>query len=243
MDPRSALMVHAALEMTAIGVGIQLYARALRRRGNASLTRGPAFAVVIGCLLGAIAGSKIAVWLEYPHLVRLYWGSPLLVFTGQSIVGGMIGGLIGVEISKRIAGIQQSTGDAFVVPLAVGIAIGRIGCFLAGLHDDTFGVATSLPWGVDFGDGVRRHPTQLYDIALVLVLGFALVRARPWLSRESGLGFKLFLAGYLAWRLAIDTLKPVPYEYLGGLSGIQLLAAAFLVAYAPFVVHQLRRLA
>lgn len=242
MDARSALMVHAALEMAAIGIGIQLYARNLRRQGGVSLTRGPAFAVVIGCLLGAIAGSKLSVWLEYPHLVRLYWGSPLAIFTGQSIVGGLIGGLIGVEISKRMAGIQGSTGDAFVMPLVVGIAIGRIGCFLAGLHDDTFGIATSLPWGVDFGDGIKRHPTQLYDIAAVLVLGLALARALPWLSREPGLEFKLFLAGYLAWRLAIDALKPVPYAYAGALSGIQLLAAAFLAGYTPLIVRQLRRL-
>jgi prolipoprotein diacylglyceryltransferase len=207
------------------------------------LLRGPGFAVALGCLLGAIAGSKLAVWMEYPHLVRLYWGSPLLVFTGQSIVGGLIGGLIGVEIAKKLAGIRRATGDDFVMPLVVGIAIGRIGCFLAGLHDDTYGVATELPWGVDFGDGVKRHPTQLYDIVVVVTLGLALARARPWLAREPGLEFKLFLAGYLLWRLVIDGFKPVPFAYPGGLSGIQLLAAAFLIGYTPLVARQLRRLA
>jgi phosphatidylglycerol:prolipoprotein diacylglycerol transferase len=243
MDVRSALLVHAVLEMTAIGVGVRLYARNLRLRGNASLLRGPGFAVALGCLLGAIAGSKLAVWMEYPHLVRLYWGSPLLVFTGQSIVGGLIGGLIGVEIAKKLAGIRRATGDDFVMPLVVGIAIGRIGCFMAGLHDDTYGVATELPWGVDFGDGVKRHPTQLYDIVVVVALGLALAHSRPWLAREPGREFKLFLAGYLLWRLVIDGFKPVPYAYPGGLSGIQLLAAAFLIGYTPLVARQLRRLA
>lgn len=242
MDMRSALLVHAAFEMTAIGVGARLYTLNVRRHGQGSLTRGPGFVVAIGCLLGAIAGSKLAVWLEYPHLVRLYWGSPLLVFTGQSIVGGLIGGLIGVETAKKLSGIHRSTGDAFVMPLVVGIAIGRIGCFLAGLHDDTFGVATEMPWGVNFGDGVKRHPTQLYDIAAVLSLGLALAWARPRLAAEPGLEFKLFLTGYLAWRLAIDALKPVPYSYFDGLSGIQMLAALFLVAYLPLVFRQLRRL-
>ena len=83
----------------------------------------------------------------------------------------------GVEIAKRAAGVTASTGDAFVVPLAVGIAIGRMGCFVAGLHDDTYGNATTLPWGVDFGDGVARHPTQLYDIAFVCAAALVLVRA------------------------------------------------------------------
>jgi len=243
IDARSALLIHALFEMLAIGVGAQLYARNLRRQGSGSLTSGANFRVAVGCLVGAIAGSKLAIWLEYPHVMSLYWGSPLLIFTGQSIVGGLIGGLIGVEIGKRIAGITRSTGDAFVMPLIAGIAIGRIGCFLAGLHDDTFGIATSLPWGVDFGDGVKRHPTQLYDIAFVLTLGALLRWQRPWLSREPGLEFKWFLAGYLAWRVGIDSLKPVPFAYIGGLSGIQLLATGFLAVYLPALIRQMRRLA
>jgi phosphatidylglycerol---prolipoprotein diacylglyceryl transferase len=243
MDAGSALLVHTALEMAAIGAGARLYALSLHRHGHGSLTHGSGFVVALGCILGAIVGSKLAVWLEYPHLVRQYWGSPLLVLTGQSIVGGLIGGLAGVEIAKKIAGVRHATGDDFVLPLVVGIAVGRIGCFLAGLHDDTYGVATEVPWGVDFGDGVKRHPTQLYDIALVLALGIFLTRAQRWLSAEPGLQFKLFLAGYLAWRVVIDSFKPVPYFYFGALSGIQLLAAAFLCGYVPLVVRQMRRLA
>ena len=48
-------------------------------------------------------------------------------------------------------------------------------CFLAGLHDDTYGLPTAAPWGMDFGDGIPRHPTQLYEIAVVLPLGLALM--------------------------------------------------------------------
>jgi phosphatidylglycerol---prolipoprotein diacylglyceryl transferase len=242
MDVRSALVVHTVLEMTAIAVGVRVFARNLRLRRNESLLQGAGFAVALGCLLGAIAGSKLAVWLEYPQLVRQYWGSPLLILTGQSIVGGLIGGLLGVEIAKISAGVHRATGDDFVLPLVVGIVIGRTGCFLAGLHDDTYGVATELPWGVDFGDGVKRHPTQLYDIAFVLALASVLGRARQRLAREPGLAFKLFLAGYVAWRLFIDGFKPVPYVYPGGLSGIQLLCAVFLVGYAPLVARQVRRI-
>jgi prolipoprotein diacylglyceryltransferase len=237
-----ALLVHAAFEMAGIGVGMRLLAGSLRHTESASLWRGPGFTLALGCLLGAIAGSKLAVWLEYPHLVRQHWASPLLMFTGQSIVGGLIGGVVGVEISKRIAGIRRATGDHFVLPLVFGISIGRIGCFLAGLHDDTYGLPTSVPWGVDFGDGVPRHPTQLYEIGFVAAFGAMLLRLRARLSAEPGLMFKLFLTGYLIWRLLIDFLKPLPYAYIVGLSGIQLLAAVWLVWYIPLTVRQLRRL-
>src|SRR4029078_9835957 len=154
---------------------------------------------------------------------------------------GLLGGLIGVEIAKRIVGVRESTGDRFVTPILVGLIIGRIGCLLAGLYDDTYGTPTTLPLGVDLGDGVARHPTAIYDMlfAAVMLLGFRLWGAP--LAREPGLRFKLMLAGSLASRLAIDTLKPVPY-YFVGVSGIQLVCAMALVVYSPLVLRQFARL-
>ena len=71
---------------------------------------------------------------------------------------------------KRYIGLRTSTGDLYAIPLALGIAIGRIGCFLTGLSDNTYGTATNLPWAINFGDGIPRHPTQLYEIAFLLAL-------------------------------------------------------------------------
>ena len=85
---------------------------------------------------------------------------------GKTIVGALIFGLISVELMKRYIGVRQSTGDLYAIPLALGIAIGRIGCFLTGLSDNTYGTPTTLPWAVNFGDGIPRHPTQLYEIAV-----------------------------------------------------------------------------
>lgn len=243
LDASTAVAVHTAFEMAGIFAGMRLFAANMRRHAVGGIGRADGYAVALGCIVGAVVGSKAAVWLDRPDLVRLWWSTPQLWLMGQSIVGALIGGLIGVELAKRVRCIVQSTGDAFVLPLALGLAIGRIGCFLAGLHDDTYGVATRLPWGVDFGDGVARHPTQLYDIAFVLLLAALLRRQRPMLARVPGLAFKLFLEGYLAWRLAIDGLKPVHYAYPGGISGLQWLAAVALAAYLPFVLRALRRLA
>jgi hypothetical protein len=115
----------------------------------------------------ALLGSKLLSGLENPARSA---SAPLVaVLSSKTIVGGLIGGLIAVEIVKKIAGIRTPTGDLFAIPLCVGIAVGRIGCFLTGLDDGTFAVATTLPWGINFGDGIARHPTQLYEIVCLLV--------------------------------------------------------------------------
>jgi phosphatidylglycerol:prolipoprotein diacylglycerol transferase len=89
---------------------------------------------------------------------------------GKTIVGALIFGLISVELMKRYIGVRQSTGDLYAIPLALGIAIGRIGCFLTGLSDNTYGIPTTLPWAINFGDGIPRHPTQLYEIIFLMLL-------------------------------------------------------------------------
>jgi len=128
-----------------------------------------------------------------------------------------------MEITKKFLGVAHSTGDAFVFPLILGIAVGRIGCFLTGLPDHTHGVHTNLPWAVDFGDG-PRHPTQLYEIAFLLLLGVALLirtrRGPMW----NGQLFRLFMLGYLAFRFAVEFIKPSDKPWLG-LSAIQVASA------------------
>jgi phosphatidylglycerol:prolipoprotein diacylglycerol transferase len=78
---------------------------------------------------------------------------------------------LAIEILKRRIGITSSTGLRFAAPLAAAIAVGRLGCFFAGIEDRTYGNPTDLPWGHDFGDGISRHPVQLYEaIAMALFL-------------------------------------------------------------------------
>ena len=86
------------------------------------------------------------------------------------------------------------------MPILIGIVIGRIGCLLAGLQDVTYGNPTSLPWGVDFGDGIPRHPTQFYD-KCSRWRRLRCASARALAARVPGLQFKLMLFGYLLWRV------------------------------------------
>jgi len=233
----AAALVHALFEYGAIALGVALYRRARLRSGLGGLTQSGGFAVVAGLLIGAALGNKLVFLTERPDVwQRLLAGE--LVMPGQSIVGGLLGGLIGVEVAKALTNQTRSTGDAMVWPIALGLAFGRVGCFVAGLHDDTFGVATTLPWGVDFGDGVSRHPTQAYDVIVALGLAAAL---HGRFARAPGLAFKLFLSGYLLWRFGIDALKPVPHAYAFGWSGIQWVCALALAAYAPIVHRHWKR--
>jgi prolipoprotein diacylglyceryltransferase len=241
-DPATAAAVHGGLEWLAMLVGARYYIRLRRQAGLPPALAGPGFAVLAGLLLGAGLGNKAVFWIEQPALWAEHGGWAGFLRGGQSLVGGLLGGLIGVEIAKKLAGVRQSTGDVFVFPILLGIMIGRVGCFLAGLHDDTYGLLTALPWGVDFGDGIRRHPTQLYEIAFAGLLWMALRRLQARCAAEPGLLFKLLLSSYLVWRLAVDGLKPVPYVYPLGLSGIQWVCLIALVLYLPLAVRQWKRL-
>jgi prolipoprotein diacylglyceryltransferase len=240
LSEATAQQVHFIFEWLGVLLGVQVYRYIKRRKQQESIMQGATFTVVIGCVLGAGIGNKLMFVLESPQLwIDNGWQSLL---QGQSIVGGLLGGLAGVEITKKLNGIHYSTGDDFVLPLIVGTVVGRVGCFLAGLHDGTFGLPTSMAWGLDFGDGIFRHPTQLYDMVAVSVLGLLLSLNQNRLAKVSGLSFKLYLAGYLLWRLVIDGLKPVPYAYWLELSGIQWACVLALLLYLPLVGRDLLRL-
>ena len=238
LSAATAQLVHLIFEWLALAGGVQLYRWQRRRAAQPALLQPGSFAVVLGCILGAAIGNKLVFWIEMPHLWQGTAADWRLIASGQSIVGGLLGGLLGVELAKKFTGMRRSTGDQFILPLVAGTVVGRIGCFLAGLHDGTYGVATALPWGVDFGDGITRHPTQVYDMLFVLAAGALLWRWRAALARSPGLAFKLYLASYLAWRLCIDGLKPVPYAYAFGLSGIQWVCIVGLACYLPFLFKQ-----
>lgn len=243
LTPNQAVVVHTAFTWLGIAVGVRLYRRA-RSRGARLRYSGPTqeLIVIFGAMLGAAIGSKLAFLLYDPGALATLIHADTWLIGGQSMVGGLLGGLAGVEVAKGAAGVTASTGDALVVPILVALIIGRIGCFLAGLFDATYGNPTSLPWGYDFGDGVARHPTQIYDQLFALGLLLILARGRLRLQAVPGLEFKVMLSGYLLWRLLIDALKPRPVEYLGALSGIQLLCLLGLLAYAPIVMRAWRRL-
>jgi phosphatidylglycerol:prolipoprotein diacylglycerol transferase len=210
--------IHPLCDVLAYTLGFRLYVY-LKGKTGPSLSSEQNAWIFVGCLFGALIGSKLLAWSEAPGLYWALRDDPHFWFGGKTIVGGLLGGWAGIEIAKKSLGITGSTGDACVFPVILGMCIGRVGCFLTGLSDNTCGVPTSLPWGVDYGDGIPRHPAQIYEILFLLALGISL-----WINRSSfriaGLQFRWFLLCYLAFRFYIDFFKP-HWTLFAGLSGIQ----------------------
>jgi prolipoprotein diacylglyceryltransferase len=224
--------VHWVLEMLAYAIGFRVYLALRGQRSDYALAdRDSNLIVIVFAAVGAALGSKLAYWLYDPGTAFAHFPDWRALLGGKSIVGALLGGLVGVETGKLAAGVRRSTGDLMWPALLVAMVIGRIGCALTALSDGTAGAPTSLPWGVDFGDGVARHPSPLYEIVFLAGLGAVLWRHRGRFERE-GDAFRVFLACYLVFRLALDFLKPMPAVYFGALSGLQLLCVAGLLYYA-----------
>jgi len=229
------MIAHLLFEVLAYAVGFAALRRA--RRGGDALDGDTRWTLIVVAVLGAAAGSKVLHHLAHPAELAARLADPVQLLGGKTIVGGLLGGWAAVELAKRRMGVRERTGDVYVAPLILGMAVGRVGCFLTGLRDDTYGVATRLALGVDFGDGVRRHPVQLYEIAFLAALGGALFLARHR-ALAAGTRFRLFLGAYLAFRLGVDFLKP--YERIGGLGTIQWACILGLAALAPDAWRGLR---
>ncbi|HET7931209.1 MAG TPA: prolipoprotein diacylglyceryl transferase family protein [Rhodanobacteraceae bacterium] len=239
----SPVGVHTLLEMLAYATGFRIFLWTRRKTAPQAFRDSDDVVIVAaGAIIGAALGAKLSYWLDDPLTAFANFPDWRHLLEGKSIIGALLGGVLGVELAKRIGRLSQSSGDAFVLPLTVGMCIGRVGCFLAGLPDHTYGTPTSLPWGVDFGDGIPRHPTQLYEIAFLL-LQFAVIHARRAHFVRAGDKFRAFMVGYLAFRLLVEFIKPVFFSYPPGLSGLQWLCIAGLVYYARDIPYILAALA
>lgn len=127
----------------------------------------------------------------------------------KSLIGGIAGAILFAEIFKKIVGVKSSTGFYFIPGLCVLIIVGRIGCYVAGLPDYTFGIATDSLFGVDFGDGILRHPVQLYEsFSMAIFLSTMLVSYKNYQPFWIKYGFYLFVLFYAGQRFIWEFLKP-----------------------------------
>lgn len=223
------ISAHFVFETLAYTVGFR-YFLYVRKRSPDLISTDKRLWILLGAALGALLGARLLAIVENPPVLLRDGVSLLMLLSSKTVVGGLLGGLIGTELTKKIIGVRSSSGDLMTFPLILAMIIGRIGCFSAGLEDGTHGVATSLPWGIDQGDGIPRHPTNLYEIFFLVLLWYALVQVEKRVVLANGARFRIFLASYLLFRFCVEFIKPV-YHFDFGLSSIQIACLLGLLYY------------
>lgn len=216
------LALHMMFDVLAWATAFGMAALMIRWRGEILPHAGPRGGYYLPVLMiGAAGGAYLFGTLNL-------WASGMPGIA-RSIEGAIFGGILAVESYKLSTGLTGRTGARLAAPLAAGVAVGRIGCFLGGLDDFTYGTPTRLPWGVDFGDGILRHPVQLYESGAMLL--FLVWYLRALQRRDSFVavnGFTLAVGTYGAQRFVWEFLKPYG-SVLGPLSLFHLTSLALII--------------
>jgi phosphatidylglycerol:prolipoprotein diacylglycerol transferase len=163
------------------------------------------FVLGLAAFVGGTFGAKL------PFVLGLPGETTAWLADGKTVTTGLVGAYAAVELAKAALGVRAKTGDALAVPLALALAFGRWGCFFNGC---CYGAPTSLPWAADFGDGVLRHPTQVYESLFHAVMAATLL----WCigrGRFRHQRLKLYLIAYAAFRFLTEYIRPEPTVGLG----------------------------
>lgn len=225
--------IHLILEYLAFFLAFRYYIF-LQKQTSDSISKSNKLSIILGAMIGAFLGSRIFALLENP-IIPSNISSLITIINSKTIMGGLFGGLLGVEIAKKIIGEKQSSGDLFVFPIIAGIFIGRIGCFLSGINEFTYGKETSFFMGMNLGDGINRHPISLYELFFLALL-FLFLQQFKNKKLKAGLLFQYFMIAYFAFRFCIEFLKPNVF-FLYGLSSIQILCLICLLYYYKTILN------
>ncbi|MEJ7798228.1 MAG: prolipoprotein diacylglyceryl transferase [Solirubrobacteraceae bacterium] len=207
------------------------------------LARPPdwAYEMVFAALIGGLIGAR-GYWL-LGHTAELADDPLGAVLGGSGLVwyGGLLGGAAGVLLWARRRGMfNLELLDMCAPALAMGYAVGRVGCQISG--DGDYGVPTDLPWGMAYPDGVVPtsevvHPTPIYETLAMGLGAWALWRARD--AVRPGVLFACYLVLVGTERLLVEFVRrnePV----LTGLTEAQLASIVVLLAGVAWLVHAAR---
>lgn len=166
-----------------------------------------AYLIVFSALICGFIGSKILVVIEnldiiFKDIINIKY----FLFSGKSIVGGLIGGYVGVRLIKKKLRLESvRIGNKIAPSIAIGMAVGRIGCFLTGC---CYGIETKLLIGVDFGDGINRIPTQLIEMTFCLILFvYLLYKQKTDNKLVPGILFNKLVLFYFIFRFFIEFIR------------------------------------
>ena len=198
-------VVHLGIMVCSVLVGLTVRRLVPKTAGP---SRSDSILIGLAAVCGGAIGAKLPFLFEDLGALQhfAFWTSD-----GRTVTWALASGYLAVELTKLALGVRQKTGDGFAAPVAAAVAVGRIGCFQGGC---CYGLPTSLPWGVDFGDGVLRHPSQLYEVGFHALAAVVLV----WMGRsgvQKSQHFKLYLAAYAVFRFVTEPLRLEPAWFAG----------------------------
>ncbi|MEZ6054590.1 MAG: prolipoprotein diacylglyceryl transferase [Planctomycetaceae bacterium] len=175
------------------------------------------FVLQLVTFLSAVLGAKLMfLFGEYGWPFRPVHDWESILYSGRSIIGALIFGLLGAELTKPLVNYPLPPNDRFAAVLPFTFAIGRVGCWMSGCCR---GAPCSGLFAITGVDGVSRHPAQLYEILFQLLagsIGIVLVKRK----RFQGSVFSLYLVAYGAFRLWAETIRETPQSF-GGLTTYQ----------------------
>jgi prolipoprotein diacylglyceryltransferase len=223
MVPRiGPLPSHELFVGLGVAVAVVVFVIEARRRGQ---TDERLIYVVAGALVGGALLMRLGTWAQHLDLRDNATLAEQWFYGNRSILGGLVGAWLGVHVAKRIARYPLRTGDLFAPAVALGMAVGRVGCLLTELP----GTRTDVPWAID-----GRHPSFVYEIAFHLA---AFLVLWLWLRKTDlppGTTFVWYVAAYGVFRFLVELVRGNEVAWLG-MTRPQL----FLVCTIPLVLARI----
>ena len=161
--------------------------------------------IFTAALVGSSIGSKLPIIIAN---YKIFFEKPALFLSGRSILGGFIGGLAGVLIIKKVLKVKGKYGNNIAPAAALGIAVGRIGCLMKGCCYGKIG-----SFGIDFGDGNLRYPTQIFEIIFHLIAFLLLNHYKNKIQRQ-GILFTYYVISYFIFRFFTEFIRESQIVYL-----------------------------
>lgn len=228
------ILLHLIFETIGLFTGFRYYLYLRNKQGDLINSANRTW-IIIGAIFGALLGSRLLGGLENPVALQHASNPWIYFYENKTVVGGFLGGLLGVELSKKIIKESKASGDLFTFPMILALIIGRFGCFSMGVFEETYGIKTGLFTGMNLGDGIMRHPVTLYEICFLALLWVFLYILERRIKLADGARFKLFMIAYLLFRFLLDFIKP-HYTWSFGLSSIQVACLAGLAYYYRYII-------
>lgn len=202
--------------------------------------------VVAGALLGGAVFMRLGTWVQHVDLHDNATLTEQWLYGNRSIIGGLAGAWLGVHVAKRLAGYRARTGDLFAPAVALGMAVGRIGCLLT----EQPGTPTGGGWGIVLDPaaagrtgspaGVGLHPSFAYEILFQFAAFLVLWRWARFQRLPAGETFVWYVAGYGVFRFLVEFVRGNEVVW-HGLTRPQLVLAATIPLVLARIVWQVRQ--